>query len=374
MFFLIRVLQVIGAMDRAGAETFIMNLYRNMDRSVMQFDFLVNAEKPSDYDEEIEELGGIIYRIPRYLIYNRPSYRKAVRDFLSAHPEHAIVHGHIGSAAPIYLEEARKQGRFTIAHSHSDSTWSTPVDAFSTLIMKPVRWHADHFMACSPKAGLNRFGKKVVNGSAYSLVNNGIDARVYTRDEDSIRTAKRTLGLGTEPVFGHVGRFTTAKNHPFLIRAFAALTRQLPDAMLLLVGRGEDESKVRKQVHDAGLDDRVRFLGVRSDVPQVLNAMDAFLFPSVFEGLPVALVEAQAAGLQCVISDQIQLGAVLSDRTRRIPLTTPEDWAREALEAYRRSQDARDDRVELIERQGFDIRQTARWLQEFYLSHAPTMR
>lgn len=370
---MIRVLHVIGAMDRAGAETFIMNLYRNMDRERVQFDFLVNAESPCDYDEEIQELGGLIHRIPRYVVINRSAYRKAVRRFLNDHPEYPIIHGHIGSAAPIYLEEARRQGRFAIAHSHSDSTWSTPIDAFSTLIMKPVRWHADFFMACSPAAGLNRFGKKVTGSSRYTIVNNGICARDYARTDESIHEAKLALGLGDEPVFGHVGRFTTAKNHPFLIRTFAALRTELPDAKLLLVGRGEDEAKVRQHVHDAHLEGAVQFLGVRDDVPRLLNAMDTFLFPSVFEGLPVALVEAQATGLQCIISDQIQQGAVLSDRTERIPLSSPEDWAQAALAAYERSKDARDDRVTLITKKGFDISHTAGWLQEFYLSHAPSI-
>lgn len=367
---MIRVLQIIGAMDRAGAETLVMNLYRNMDRSKIQFDFLVHTEHKCDYDAEIKSLGGHIYHIPRYTFFNRRAYRNAIRSFLVQHPEHRIIHGHIGSSAPIYLEEARRQGRFAIAHSHNNAPWTNPEEALFKLIARPVRWHADYFMACSPEAGLDRFGKKIIEGNSYTILNNGIIADEYKRTPTLIHDAKKALGLGSEPVFGHIGRFTTQKNHPFLISSFAAIKEQLPDAKLLLVGKGEHEEKIKRQIASLHLEDSVLFLGIRNDIPLILNAMDVFIFPSVFEGLGVALIEAQAAGLPCVVSDKIHDIAVLSDRVARMPLSSPETWANACIAAYERSKVYPDDQVGLIKQRGFDIQGTACWLQDFYLQHS----
>ena len=366
---MVRVLHVIGAMDRAGAETLLMNLYRSIDRSKVQFDFLVNADGPSDYDAEIMNLGGRIFRTPRYNLINKKSYSNSVRTILREHPEDAIVHSHIGSAAPVHLKIAREEGRYAIAHSHNNETLSLESMAFR-MIAFPVRWNADHYMACSPEAAYDRFGKKVAEGDRCSILYNGIETARYQRDAASCQQSKQALGLADVPVFGHIGRLTHQKNQGFLLEAFAHIRAVLPDARLILIGRGEDEQKLRDAVRRLGVEDAVNFLGIREDIPDLLRAMDVFVFPSLYEGLGVAIIEAQATGLQCVASDEIHDIAAISDRLIRLPLGDPQAWADECIAAYGRSKNTKDDRVAVVAQAGFDINETAEQLQAFYLSHA----
>lgn len=367
---MIRVLHVIGAMDRAGAETFIMNIYRAIDRSKVQFDFLVHANKECDYDDEIMQLGGRIFHIPRYNVLNKKAYSDSVRGVLHEHPEITIVHSHIGSSAPVHLAVAREEGRYTIAHSHRQTRVQSLYDLAFYLLSNPVRGRADWYMACSEQAALDRFGETLTQGATYSLVANGIDPEKYARDGTSKAFAKQTLGVEGQPVFGHVGRFVYEKNHPFLIETFQYILKSVPDAILLLVGRGELEERIVELVKSKGLEDNVRFLGLRDDIPDVLRAIDVFLFPSHREGLPVAFVEAQTAGLECIASTGLPEKAVFSERASRIPLASAEEWAAEAIAAYGRACQHDDDCIEEAQMAGFDIKQTADWLQEFYLEHS----
>lgn len=368
---MIRVLHVIGAMDRAGAEAFLMNVYRHIDRTQVQFDFMVHADGRCDFDDEIEELGGRIFHIPRYKVINKGEYARTVRAILQEHPEDMIIHSHIGSSAPVHLKIARDESRFAIAHSHNDKGKMSFERIAFKMLSYPVRWHADHYMACSPGAGLDRFGRTITEGDSYTIIPNGIDTERYHRNERSAREAKDALGLEEAPVFGHIGRLTRQKNQAFLLDTFSLIRTQLPNARLLLIGRGEDEEKLKHQADALGISDAVSFMGVRDDIPTLLRALDVFVFPSLYEGLPVATVEVQAAGIQSVISDQISEMAVLTDRTQRIPLQSAELWADECLRAYERSASLKDDCVQEVSAAGFDIVKTAAWLQDFYLTHAP---
>lgn len=367
---MIRVLHVIGAMDRAGAETFIMNIYRAIDRNKVQFDFLVHSDRECDYDKEIEQLGGRIFRVPRYNVLNKRSYADAVRRVLREHPEIAIMHSHIGSSAPVHLEIAREEGLFAIAHSHRQTRVRSIYDLAFYALSNPVRGRADWYMACSEQAGLDRFGEKLVQGTTYSLIANGIDPEMYRRDNASIISAKQALGVEGRPVFGHVGRFVHEKNHPFLISTFQKILRDLPNAILLLVGRGELEEKTIELVESKGLGESVRFLGLRDDIPDVLRAIDVFLFPSHREGLPVAFVEAQTIGLECIVSTGLPEKAVFSERAKRMPLDSTEEWAKEATAAYERATQHEDDCIEKTRAAGFDIKSTADRLQRFYSEHS----
>ena len=365
-----RVLHVIGAMNRAGAETFLMNLYREIDRNRIQFDFLVHTDKTCDYDEEIQDLGGKIYRLPRYNVLNYHSYRKASESFFRAHLEHHIVHGHIGSSAPVYLREAKRLGRFTIAHSHSVTPYSTISNIGFNLIARPVKNVADYMMGCSSEAVINRFGKRSAQGDNCSVIQNGIITQRYHRSPLLASNAKTSLGLTDKPVFGHIGRFVPEKNHSFLIRIFQEIRTQIPDAMLILAGCGELEQSVRELVLKCGLDDAVRFLGVRSDIPDILRAMNVFLFPSINEGLGIALIEAQAAGLECIASMGVPESAILTDRATRISLSEPAEWVSQSVQALHRSWLRTDDCVEAVALHGYDMHQTAQLLADFYETHA----
>lgn len=366
---MIRVLHVIGKMDRGGAETFIMNAYRNMDRDAVQFDFLVHTEEEGDYDAEIVALGGHIYHVPRYAFYNAKAYRAAIEEFMESHEEHQIVHGHIGSSASIYLQVARSLGRFTVAHSHSEARITSVKDAIYRMVTFPVRGKADYYMACSEQAGLNRFGKGIVASDRYRVVKNGIDCGLYSRDKNSKRMAKEQLLLGDEPVFGHVGRLDRVKNHGLLFDVFEGVKERLPEAKLILAGKGPLENALKKQVEQRGLAQSIQFLGIREDIPEVLKAMDVFLFPSLYEGMPMAFIEAQATGLECIASTGVSESAVLTNRAKRISIESKEAWVEQAVRSYESSRLVVDDCVDVIRNSGFDMKDVAEQLSSFYLSH-----
>lgn len=367
---LLRILQVIGAMDRGGAETMIMNLYRAVDRSEVQFDFLVHETRECDYDQEIEQLGGKIFRLPRFTGVNLVRYRSLCRAFFSAHPEIAIVHGHIGSSAAIYLAEAKRAGKVSIAHSHAQNFLLGPSGWAFRLASYPTRYVADYFMACSHEAGIDRFGLRVVEGDRFMVLNNGIDLTRYRCDESRHQAAKRALDVTGRPVFGHVGRLAEEKNHRFLFQAFTGVREHLPDAVLLLAGRGPLEQELKECANDLGIANAVRFLGVRDDVPVLLRAMDVFVFPSIKEGLPVAAIEAQASGLPCLISTGVPEHANASLLCERMSLEEgAENWADKMIEMYRLSQQtSRTDKVDEVRAGGFDIADSARVLTDTYRS------
>ncbi len=372
-----RILHVIGAMDRGGAETFIMNLYRAVDRERIQFDFLVHEQRLCDYDEEISDLGGRLYRLPRYNGLNYGAYRSQCRAFFARVSEHAVVHGHIGSSAPIYLSEARRAGRYTIAHSHAQNYEPGLSGLAFRIASAPVKNIADYFMACSREAGVDRFGERIVEGGRFRIVPNGVDLEALRFDADERSRMRKELGLGDEPVFGHVGRLTEVKNHAFLLQVFSQVKKMLPNALLLLAGRGPLEVELRQAAASSGLADSVRFLGVRDDVGSLLQAMDVLVFPSLKEGLPVAVVEAQASGLPCALSTGIPEMAAATSTCKRLPLAAGADaWAAECIELYEAAdRESREVVSNEMRSSDFDIRELARSLSEFYLLHAdPSFR
>lgn len=363
-----RVLHVIGAMDRGGAETTVMNLYRAMDRSRIQFDFLVHEERECDFDEEIRDMGGRIFRVPRFTGVNLARYARLCAETFAAHPEHRVIHGHIGSSAAVYLAQAKRAGRFAIAHSHAQFFLPGLAGIEFRVVSWPTRFVADWFFACSPEAGRDRFGRRVVEGDRFAVLNGGIDLGRYACDDAARLRAKRALGVEGRPVLGHVGRLAEEKNHRFLLEVFARIERKLPGAVLLLAGRGPLEAELRACAADLGIGDSVRFLGVRDDVPEVLRALDVFLLPSVKEGLALAAVEAEAVGLPCVLSTGVPPIARITDRAVRLPLDAGiEAWAERALELLRGVPDCGwEDCTAAVRDAGFDVRRAAVWLADFY--------
>lgn len=365
---MIRVLQVIGVMDRGGAETMIMNLYRAMDRDKVQFDFLVHEQREGDYDAEIRRLGGRVFHIPRFTGINERSYRMQCRELFAEHAEWPIVHGHIGSCAPIYLGEAKRSGRYVVAHSHAQKFGSRIGIAAYKLVACPIRYIADYYMACSYEAGLDRFGKRIVKGNRFAIVPNGIDLSRYKCDARLHELSKLKMNLTGIPVFGHVGRLAPEKNHVFLLQVFNEIHQFLPNAVLLLAGRGPLENNLRSQVASMGLLDSVRFLGVCDNVPELLRAMDVFLFPSTSEGLALAAVEAQASGLPCLMSTGVPEMTLMTPNSERLALSEGvEAWASRAVAAYdRASADPRRDATASVRTHGFDIVDTSNKLLRFY--------
>jgi len=365
----IRILHVIGSMNFGGAETLIMNLYRNIDRSKVQFDFVENTLKEAAFDEEIKMLGGKIYNCPHYTGKNHFAYLHWWKDFFQDHAqEYVAVHGHIGSTAAIYLHEAKKHGLFTIAHSHGTNGTGLK-DRLYRLWSFPTRYIADQFFICSREAGEDRYGRKVCDNTEHCrLFLNAIDTAHYAYNK-MLRAETRANWHITpdDIVIGHIGRFVKEKNHLFLIDVFSALYRLDPRMRLLLVGLEDPDCQVRKKAARLGLTDRIIFAGLQKDTAPFYQAMDCFVLPSLSEGLPLVMVEAQASGLPCVISDGVP------DDCRIIPgLTTKcslsnsaDEWA---IHIIHRLDSKRVDCSAAVAAAGFDLRQTAAWLEDLYLS------
>lgn len=359
-------------MNRGGAETMIMNLFRNIDRDQIQFDFVENSLEEGAYDREILSLGGRIFHCIHWNGKNHLAYVRWWKRFFEEHAgEYPIVHGHIGSTAAIYLQIAKKSGAFTIAHSHNTLNRKDLKSLFYQAISYPTRYIADYFLACSTEAGNSRFGQSVVRSKRYALLQNAIDTRVFRFDVTERKRVRNELGYSeNEIIIGHVGRFEVQKNHQFLVEIFAELVKYNDQMRLLLVGDGKLKEKIVSDVCKFNVRDKVRFLGVRSDVNSLLQGMDAFVFPSLYEGLGVTLIEAQTAGLPCIISDVIPHEAVMAEElVSMVALNkSKEVWAKQIVNSLMRKSNRRDYSSEVAAK-GYDIHTTSKWLEGFYLEH-----
>lgn len=360
----IRILHVIGSMNRGGAETMIMNLYRNIDRESVQFDFVQNEGAPAAFDEEIQTLGGRIYHCPRYRGTNHFCYSKWWKQFFAAHPnEYIIVHGHIGSTAAIYLSIAKQYGAFAIAHSHSAGKGNL----LYRMISFPTRYIADYFFACSKDAGVSRYGKVVgTDRNRCQVLNNAIETQKFLYSPVVQKNMRKKLHIpDSAVVVGHVGRFVEAKNHLFLIEVFEQVQKKRKDSVLLLIGDGELREQIETVVAEKQLTESVLMTGVQPNVWDYYQAMDVFVFPSIYEGLPVSMVEAQTAGLPCLVSANVPLDSKMTDVVDFISLEQGAAvWAEHIL---RRSEEGRYDTLSEVQKAGFDVSFTAQWLEDFYM-------
>lgn len=357
----IKVLHVVTYMGRGGLETMIMNYYRHIDRSRVQFDFLVHRFERADYDDEIEALGGTIYRLPRLVPWSR-NYRGALNSFFEGHPEYKIVHVHQDCLSSFILRAAKQHNvPIRIAHSHNSNQDKNLKYPIKLYYRRQIPMFATHLFACGNDAGAWMF-----RGAPFQVLNNAIDAKKYRYDPVQAKQIREELGLPADGfVIGHVGRFALQKNHEFLTDIFAEVQKRKADARLLLVGDGSLRSEIESKVNSLGLSEKAIFAGVRSDVPALLQAMDVFVFPSMYEGLPVTMIEAQAAGLPCFISDKVPLECKITDLVTQIPLqASAEQWAEQILAAQ--SPERKDTYNEMVAA-GFDIVENAKWLQDFYL-------
>ena len=322
---MIRILQCVNDMHRAGLETMLMNYYRNIDRDKIQFDFLTHRPNRSDYDDEIESLGGKMYYAPRLYPQNYPEYFKWMKRFFAEHPEYKIVHSHIDAMSYLPLKAAKTANiPVRIAHSH--------------------------------------------NTSKFSFIPNAIEVDKFLYNE-KIRAEKRQeLDIQNQFVVGHIGRLSYQKNHKLLIKIFDELQRKLPESLLLLVGVGEKEEEIRNLVCELGLESKVRFLGNRNDVNEIYQAMDVFVMPSFFEGVPVVGVEAQFSDLPCIFSDKVPSEVKFNSKTKFVSLdATIEEWVNSiwATQNSKRSSDRRE-----LQNSQYDINVAHSILENYYLNIA----
>lgn len=326
---MIRVLQVVPNMGAGGIENYIMNMYRSIRQYGIQFDFLVHHEREAFFDSEIEALGGRIYRLPVLDDKRILRYKKDVNRLLAS-KEWNIVHGHIASLASFYLKEAESVGiPCRIAHSHGSSFLKTPKGYAKYLLFKGAKSHANVKLACSTEAGRYLFGNET-----FYLAKNAIDARRFEFDADKRAKIRSQFGWSDENlVIGHIGRFNLQKNHAFLLDVFSRLIKSRPDARLLLVGAGETRESVKHRVDKLGLNGKVIFKEVTEDPVAYYSAMDVFVMPSLFEGLPLAGIEAQCSGLPCYFSQEITREVAISENVFFLDLADGDDSWAHAIEA-----------------------------------------
>ncbi len=358
---MIRVLQSVNIMDRAGLETMLMNYYRNIDRDVIQFDFLTHRPVEGAYDDEIKSLGGRVFHAPRLYPQNLPSYYSYMKAFYKDHPEYTIVHSHIDSMSYFPLKAAKDNHiPVRIAHSHSsklDRDLKLPIKYYALNNIHKV---ANVNCACGDLAGHFMF-----KNDPYTVIHNAIDLDRFTYNS-TVRDNQRTkLGLHGKFVIGHVGRYCYIKNQLFLIDIFTEVLKKKEDAVLVLVGKGPDEQKIREKAKSLGLEDKVRLLIDRSDVDLLYQAFDVFVMPSLFEGLPVVGVEAQANGLPYFVSDKVSDEVLLASNVRQVALgKNAVEWAKEIIgNVNERNVSA----IEELRNAGYDVSIEAKKLQDWYL-------
>lgn len=364
----IRVLHVLGTTNLGGAESRIMELYRCIDRSKVQFDFLVHTTEQGHYSKEIQELGGRIYSLPRFKVVNLAEYKKAIRQFFKEHKEFAAVQGHMTSTASIYLPIAKKTNPsvITIAHARSAGVDKGAKGYVTKLLRSSLKHKTDYCFTCSEEAGIAVFGKKWVKKGRVWTIPNAIDVNRFQYNEAVRKAVREELAIQDKFVIGHVGRFGFMKNHTYLVDIFAELCRNREDMALVLIGKGEEEARIREKLHALEIEDKVIFLGNRFDVERYYQAFDYFVFPSVFEGLPGSVVEAQAAGLHCLVSDRVTGEVVLTDLVScRSIEEEPKLWAEEILKNAKEAL-VRSDMREAIAKKGFDVNTQAERMEKFY--------
>lgn len=364
----IRILHMIGSLNIGGSQSMVLNLYRAMNREKIQFDFVIDHPNELELADEIEALGGRIYTMPRFNGMNFLQIRRAWEKFFANHTEYRILHSHVRSYASLFLPIAKKHGVKTIIHSHSMSNGTGLMAIYKSLLQFPLRFQADYFFSCSKAAGEWLFGKYVIQSPNYFMIPNGIDIEKFLFNAENRMRLRSELGIPEEAmVIGHVGRFHEAKNHCFLIQVFYEVLKRDDTAKLVLVGDGDLRSSIEKQCVEFDIMDKVFFVGAQADTAQYYSAFDVFLFPSKWEGLPVSVIEAQVAGLYCLLADTVTKEVCLTEPVENLSLELcAETWSEQIIN--RRPclcERFSEERTYLLK--SFDVKKTGQWIQDFYL-------
>ena len=363
----IKIFQLVGSYKGGGVEAVVMNFYRNIDRNKIQFTFVCDEDSTDIPYEEIEKLGGKIIIVPPY---SKPfKYHSALKKALKE-DDYKIIHSHISTMSVFSLFAAKCAGvPVRIAHSHSTTNKKEKKKNLMKQVLRPFsKVFATDYMCCSELAGRWLFGNKEYDKGNVYLLNNAIDLDKF-KYNDSLRKKKRKeLGIKDKTlVIGHIGRFVAQKNHDFLIDIFNEIHKKNNNSILLLAGQGPLMEDIKNKVKELNLEDSVKFLGQRNDANELYQAFDVFLLPSLYEGLPVVGVEAQAAGLLCYLSDDMTKETKVLDITKFMSLNnTPEEWADNILDDVKKYK--RIDTSKEMTAKNFNIKEEAKKLEEYYLN------
>lgn len=363
---MIRILHCVSNMDRAGIETMLMNYYRHIDREQVQFDFLCNKTKPGAYDEEIKSLGGHIFHTPGVNPIKAVKYQKYMKNFFREHPEYKILHCHNGAFGVYALYAAKKAGiPVRIYHCHGASLIKDFKYPLKLICMKFLKYNYNHRWTCGEAAARFYFGDKIVEKKEYRLITNAIQVEKYVFNSDTRDYLRKKYGLEDCKVIGHVGRFMTQKNHTFIIDVFSEIFKKDNRTKLVLLGDGNLMESIKQKVNDKGIADAVLFLGNIENANEWYQAFDVFILPSLYEGLPVVGIEAQASGLPCVFSTEVTREVAISEHVAFLDLKEKKSkWADTILTMMHNLD--RQDESDTVASANYDVEAEAKKLQSIY--------
>jgi glycosyltransferase involved in cell wall biosynthesis len=369
-----RILHVLGVMDPGGVETWLLNVLKYIDRDLLEFHFCTFGPKPGLFASEVERLGGRMVPCPRGL--NPWSFRRRFRKILRE-GKYDAVHSHVTLFSGVVLRWAKAEGvPMRIAHSHAsqDDKPDTPLRRQYRRIMKSwIDRYSTQGLAASKIAAAQLFGKDWEADGRFRVLHCGIDLMPF--QEPAVRDeVRKELGLPLDvPIVGHVGRFVPAKNHRFLLEIFSELLKKRSDMHFLLVGDGVLRPEIEAQAKLMGFSTNIHFAGTRTDVPRLMRGgMDVLLFPSLWEGLPVTLIEAQAAGLRSIVSDTVTSEASVSrDQITQLSLSSrSEEWATRAVEVLQRGKAEAVSALQAVSQSDFCVQRSGSNLSSFYVTPA----
>lgn len=355
-----RVLCLVSAMNTGGAETFLMKIYRNLDRTRYQMDFCVNVTEKGFYDDEIKRLGGQIFVIPSKS-ENIKKFKSRLSEIIRSYQYDYVFRITSNAMGFLDLKIAKESGAKKCIARSSNSSDGKGVKVLLAHKLGRLLYdrYVDVKIAPSELAAEYTFGKKALEQNKVTILHNAVDLKQYSYKASNRIKFREELGISEKTLLvGHVGRFSKQKNHEFLIEIYKMICQKVPDSRLVLVGSGELQENIKDKVKKLNLSESVIFMGVRADIPTILAGMDVFVFPSFYEGMPNTVIEAQATGLPCVVSDTITKEADITGLVKYKSLQdSPAEWAKEAIESGNWD---RKDTKKMFVQKGYDINTVTR--------------
>ena len=359
----VRILHILQRMEAGGTQALLMNMYRKIDRTKIQFDFLVVYKEKQFYDDEIEELGGHVYKMSFREDLNVLKFKKDLSEFFKTHREYQVVHCHAYTIGYFCLKAAKKAGiPVRIAHSHSNSMTNDRKKYLKRIMQKLFLVYATDNFACSEEAG-----KFLFKNRKFRVLSNAIDSEKFIADTNIRTIVREELNLTNYFVVGHTGRFRPEKNHKFLIDIFGEIKAKIPNSKLLLIGNSDSCDNIRQYISEKGYTKDVIILTNRGDMNRIYQAMDIFVFPSKYEGLGIVAIEAQASGIPVICSTGVPIETKVTPLYDRKSLEdTAYDWAQSGIQLSKNCM-THTNMQEYIISSGYDIGSMAKEMEDYYL-------